>query len=355
MSMKNHTKVFLALIVWCFFGLESIYAQKEDDKEFYETKIEELVNIPMDRSSVIGMPHPHPKGEWHFQYQYMDMHMTGTLTGNKRNSLTEVLDNFTMAPTKMHMGMHMGMIMYGLTKRWTLTAMAQYHNFEMDMIKFDGSEMKMESKGFGDTKVRATYIAYHKNRISIIANIGSSLPTGAINKTSINRMTGQNELMPYHMQLGSGTFDPLIDISFLVSTMKSSWGVAAKSTFRLHDNENGYHLGNQYEIMSGYSYSVNRWFSVTSRFDMVFWDNINGSDSDINPSISPNHRPDLRGGSRFDLSGGLAFKVPKGSLKGGEFIIDYRRPVYQDLEGPQMPVDHHFVLTFQIIINKKDS
>ena len=207
----------------------------------------------------------------------------------------------------------------------------------------------MESNGLSDTKVKLTYIVYHKNRTSLIASIGSSLPTGSIDKTSINMMTGKHEKMPYNMQLGSGTVDPFIDIGFLVSTMKYSWGIAATGTFRVYDNKNDYRLGNQYKIISGYSYNINKWLSVSSRFDMVFWGNIKGSDLDINPMISPNHRPDLRAGSRYELSAGLAFKVSKNS----EFIVDYRRPIYQNLDGPQMPVKSHFLVSFQFFINKK--
>ncbi|MBL4653565.1 MAG: hypothetical protein JKY53_12005 [Flavobacteriales bacterium] len=353
MRIKNHKNVFLALIIWCFIGLECTYAQNKGNKDFYETKIEELINIPLDKASVIGLPHPHQKGAWHFQYRYMDMGMTGTMTSDKKNTTSEVLKNFMMAPTKMHMHTDMGMIMYGVTNKWTLMAMANYYNFEMDMIMMTGKEVKMGSKGFGDTKIKATYLAYYKNRASIMASIGASLPTGSINQTSMNMMTGQIEQMPYNMQLGSGTVDPLIDICYLGSTMKSSWGIAALSTFRVYNNKNKYRLGNQYKIMLGYGYKVSNWFSVTSRFDIGFWNNIRGKDPNLNPMVSPNHRPDLRAGSRFELSGGLALKVPKGAFEGLEFIIDYRQPFYQRLKGPQMPVDHHIVGTLQWILKRK--
>ena len=354
MKIKNHCRTFLLLTGFiCSFVFNSdLNAQGLDDTTIYDISIEKLMNIPLDKASIIGLPHPHPKGSWHFQHQYMDMGMAGTMSGSQQNNPEDVRKTYMMLPTQMHMHMQMSMIMYGLSKKITLMAMTHYSIYEMQM-EMMGAKMSMESSGMGDSRFVVTYIAAHKNRTSVIANFGASFPTGSIDKSGTNMMSGATERLPYNMQLGSGTVDPLFDICFLGSTMRSSWGISLNNTFRLYHNKNGYNFGNQYKIMTGYGHKINDWLNITSRFDAIFWNGIDGRDAELNFMSSPNHRADLTGGRRFEISGGLAFTIPGGLFDGLELMIDYRQPFYQYLEGPQMPVTHHILGTIQWIFNKK--
>ncbi len=135
----------------------------------------------------------------------MQAHRTSVLrsVGYNRNKPY----NYMMIPTSMTMDMHMVMVMYGITDRLTVMAMANYQANEMKMIMDMGPTMgifpsaPMSTSGFGDTELRGMY------RIDkyLVGSLGLSLPTGSIKERS--DVMGMIFRAPYDMQLGSGTYD----------------------------------------------------------------------------------------------------------------------------------------------------
>ena len=59
----------------------------------------------------------------------------------------------------------------------------------------------MSSAGIGDTKLEALLTLWKKLDLTILGNIGISLPTGSIERKGDNA-----QLLPYPMQLGTGSF-----------------------------------------------------------------------------------------------------------------------------------------------------
>ena len=59
--------------------------------------------------------------------------------------------------------------------------------------------------------------------------------------------------------------------------------------------------------------------------------NVNGMGVPIVPTADPN----LRGGTRVDLSVGANFRIPK---TGANIGVEFGTPVYQNLDGPQLGV-----------------
>ena len=66
-----------------------------------DLSLEELANIRLTATSVMGIHHTHPKREWMVSYMRMQSRMAGNRSGTARLSDNEVLNDFMVAPTSM--------------------------------------------------------------------------------------------------------------------------------------------------------------------------------------------------------------------------------------------------------------
>ena len=61
----------------------------------------------------------------------------------------------------------------------------------------------------------------------------------------------------------------------------------------------------------------------------------------------PTARTDLRGGQVLELLGGINLLLPLGPLGDNRFAIEFGKPVYQRLDGPQLERDWRVVIGWQ--------
>ena len=114
-----------------------------------------------------------------------------------------------------------------------------------------GGRFQTNSQGLGDIPVKANYVFHRLDNDwgshEIIGTLGLSFPTGSINeKDVLPTSAGVAVQLPYPMQLGSGTYDPMLGFTYLgVSPGAWSWGAQVSSILRLHDNDNDYRLGHE--------------------------------------------------------------------------------------------------------------
>lgn len=282
--------------------------------------------------------HSHKKGEFMFSYRYMLMEMNGNRSGTNSISNAEVLQDFMVTPDKMTMQMHMFGGMYAVDDNLTLMAMVPYVVKEMDHITRSGASFTTTSEGFGDISTTALYKILDQNQQRIHLNLGVSFPTGSINERD-NTPAGTNQILPYPMQIGSGTFDLLPGITYLGQSGENSWGSQLLATVRLGENDNSYKLGDQLQLSAWVARNLNNWLASSIRLKGRTWGNINGADSRLNPAMIPTADPNLRGGTQLDLGIGLNLYAPEGDLKGSRLALEFELPLYRDLNGPQLEND----------------
>ncbi|MEO1021854.1 MAG: transporter [Bacteroidota bacterium] len=288
--------------------------------------------------------HTHEKGEIMFSYRLMHMLMDGNRDGTDELALSEILGgtqgtgSYMVAPTEMPMIMHMFGAMYAVSDNVTLMTMIPFLDNSMDHLTAMGQEFTTESGGIGDISVSALYTFFRKRNMKMHWQIGLSLPTGSIEEMDVTPASDPNEtILPYPMQIGSGSFDFIPGLTFLHQTSSISYGVQLRSAIRLTDNDNDYRLGDRFETNVWGGYRLTDWLSpqVSARFST--WENISGADDRLNPAMIHTADPLLKGGSRVDLGVGLNLMAPENtSLKGARLGISYEVPVYQYLQGPQM-------------------
>ena len=297
-----------------------------------------------DSHAPIGVmgDHRHQEGEWMLSYRFRLMSMGGTLNGSSRVSDQQVLESFMVNPTEMTMTGHMLGAMYAPSDQVTLSFMVPFLNKSMDHITRSGGRFRTDSSGLGDLRMAGLIQLWETESHKLHFNAGLSLPTGTIDARDTTPM-GPDSLLPYPMQLGSGTLDLMPGVTYSGFSENWSWGSQALGTFRVGENKRGYNLGSRGELSIWGGRKWNDHLSSSLRLNGSTWGNISGADSRLNPLVVPTADPNQRAGSRLDLLLGL-----NGSLGNGHRLaIEGGIPLSQSLEGFQLETDYSLTAGWQ--------
>jgi len=224
--------------------------------------------------------------------------------------------------------------------------MVPYIYKTMDHINGMGTEFTTKAEGFGDVKLTGLVNLYEQKNHNIILQAGLGLPTGSVNQRDRTPM-GPDQKLPYPMQLGSGTFDPIVGLTYNGRQHHWSWGSQAGTTLRLGENSEDYTLGNTYKASVWAARDLSDAFSASLRIEGRIWENIDGADPDLNPAVVPTARPDLRGGEQVDALIGVNFIKPSGKLKDHRLALEAGIPLHRNLDGPQLEADYRLMLGWQ--------
>jgi hypothetical protein len=319
--------------------------------------------------------------EFRFKVSWQFMDMGGLMDGTHSVDADSLLGmpvmngmptgKFMAVPTGMDMNMAGLSAGYSFSDKLFGAVMFMWNKKSMDM-KFspmmksltgqDGFTMKTE--GMGDTMLMTKYELYANDPLIPSSEaslfLGLSLPTGSINERNSDHPLAmrRGELVPYGMQLGSGTFDPTIGVLYEGSSSPYWWGVDAFYTARLYDNSKDYRLGDEFRL--------DLWGMYQFRYDLLAqlqlngrsWGKIHGmmdesatgasgrviQGNPASPFATPLWDPDNYGGNQLAVTAGFQWQpFPM-------HIIDLQVgvPIYRDLNGPQLKEDYRVMLTWYI-------
>jgi len=297
-----------------------------------------------DPIGVMGA-HLHEQGKWMTTYRRAGMKMHGNRTRTDSQTTAEVnAAGFPVSPIEMSTSMDMFGVMYGATNNLTLMAMGSYVEKEMNHVTGTGVSFKTRAKGAGDTKVSGLYGLYQGAHDRLHMQLGVSLPTGGI-KQRDQTPAGADSKLPYPMQLGSGTYDPIVGVTYAMDGDGYVLGSQVNATIRTGEkNSQGYHLGNEYKATAWLAKPWTSAFSTSLRLEASAWEDIKGADAELNAALIPTARTDLRAGRRLDALVGVNYTPAKSHNLAAEFGL----PVYERLDGPQLSTDYRFTLGYQL-------
>jgi len=286
--------------------------------------------------SVMG-DHMHGKGEWMFSYRYMAMKMEDLKQGSDDATFDDALTNYMVTPTKMPMNMHMLGAMYAPSDKLTVMAMINIMEMEMDHVTRMGGMFTTEVSGFGDVKISGLYKFFNKNRQTMHSQLGLSIPTGSVTESDVIPASAPNEaVLPYPMQIGSGTFDTNLALTYLCQGDIFSYGGQLRGIFRFGQNEREFRYGNRYSLNNWLGIKAANWLSFSARLEGVLVGEIDGLDPNLNPLMVITADTVNSGG--HNLNSGLGFNLyaPSGALKNLRLGFEFGIPLYQDLNGIQL-------------------
>lgn len=332
--MKHFLMVVMALISM------SITAQEvSDDKENLWSGSRPDGHAPI---SVMG-DHYHGKGEWMFSYRLMNMSM-GKLQKEKDeiSNLNAHSEGYMVTPKDMDMKMHMIGAMYAPSDKVTLMVMANIIQNDMNLqMRNMNTGMIMpfstSSSGFGDIKVAGLFKLFNKNKQSMLAQVGFSIPTGSIEEKDMTPMSmGNKILLPYPMQLGSGTFDTTLGLTYLGQSESISWGNQLKGEVRLGKNDADFSYGNNMSLNNWIAFKASNWLSLSARIEGRVVGKISGENEALNPMMVTT--ADTKNSGATFINSGIGFNtyVPNGSLKNLRLGFEFGYPLYQKFNGIQL-------------------
>ena len=322
-------------------------------------------NMPMNIPGG-GVPETH---EFRFKIQPMFMRMKGLRSGTSNVDGASLLGmpvmmgkptgKFMAVPESMDMSMLNLALGYSFTDDFFAGVMAMYQDNRMDM-RFS-SMMKtmtgmtgytMKSHGVADTMLMTKYRLYADDPLiptseaSLFA--GANLPTGSIGERNTTHPLAvrQQELLPYGMQLGSGTVDPILGLLYQGSSSPWWWGVDGTWTGRLYDNSRGYRLGDVWRVDAYLMNQIRYDFLWQAQLNFEHKGRIRGeaieartgfsgraTHGDPNsPYMTPLWNPANYGGTKLSATLGVQWQpAPLHILD-----LTVRLPVYQRLNGVQL-------------------
>ncbi len=321
-----------------------------------------------DSHAPIGVmgDHVHDKGEWMVSYRFMSMSMAGNLLGSDAidpDTIATTIPNrffgmpgqpptLRIVPTRMDMDMHMAGLMWAPSDRVTLMAMLNYVEKSMDHVTYQGGmgttvlgTFSTETSGLGDTPLSALVSLVDQPDAKLHAILGVSAPTGENDETGtvLTPMNMRPTIrLPYPMQLGSGTWDPIAGLSWSAWGGDFGWGAQWRSTFRVEDNDEGYRLGDEHRLTTWGSYVLTPRTSLSLRLEYLDRGDVEGQDPGIMGPVQTAD-PDRLGAERLDLGLGLNHRFDGGV----RLALEWLTPLHQDLDGPQLETDWQLVAGLQ--------
>ena len=250
-----------------------------------------------------------------------------------------------VTPKKTNMQMHMVGIMYAYSDRLTLMMMGNYSALSMGLLSRMNVDFSTQSKGVGDLSLVGLIKLYNRNRKSIHLTVGISIPTGSIDQKDDTPMMS-NAPLAYPMQLSSGTWDPIIGLTYLGQSSLLSWGWQANYKVRTGKNDNSYHLGNTFEALGWGAVKLSQRWSFATQLKYINRREIKGSYPALNPMMMPLFDAKNSGKDQLNLGLSTNWYFPGGSLKNFRLGASFEIPVVQNLRGIQMKTKS--LLTFGI-------
>ncbi len=327
-------------------------------------------NMPMNIPGG-GVPETH---EFRLKLTPSFMNMTGLRDGTDSVDAGSLLGvpgpgKYMAVPTSMDMAMFNLAGGYSFSDRFFGGIMMMWGEKRMNM-QFNGamttmtgrSGFTMASRGIMDTMVMTKYRLFANDpqiptrQMSLLTSV--SLPTGSIDKKNTNHPVAmrKNELLPYGMQLGSGTVDPTLGLLYQASSTPWWWGANLTGTWRLYDNQRDYRLGDRY--------ALDLYAMRQLRYDLLLHAQLNGEsvgkidgEMDVytngtsgranvgpNPSspMTPLWETDNYGGEKAFVSFGFQWQPVHLQI----IDLTVQLPIYQNLNGPQLEDDYRVMLTW---------
>jgi hypothetical protein len=331
-------KYIISLLGAALLCATSLPAQDSTQEKIEKKKeTDDHIKSKADDHAPIGVmgEHIHAKGEWMVSYRYMAMNMEGNLTKSDDVSDMMIYENYMISPHKMNMQMHMLGVMHAPTNWVTLMLMGSYSKNSMDLKMMSGAEFTTKSRGISDTKFSGLFKITKNKSHKLHANLGVSIPTGSIHLTDDTPMM-KNAHLAYPMQTGSGTWDPMVGVTYLGTGKVLSLGTQSKYIMRFMNNKHEYRLGNKFETTGWLVVKAAQSLSFSARLKFTQSNKIQGSDPRFNPMMMPLFNS---GSSGVRILGGLLgvnYLVTKGSFKNFRLAAEVSHPLLQNVNGVQM-------------------
>lgn len=282
-------------------------------------------------------------GELRFHARYQTSNGSGLRDRTSRLSEAEGFARFgyEYVPTDQQNDTTSFELGYGLSENLTLAVEVPFFDRTWDNVTSGGEAFRQTSSGIGDVQIWAHNKWFSWGSEQAFWSAGLEIPTGSFDETDNRPGAAAPVVLPYQMQLGSGTWDLTGRMAWFGYDGAWSWGGSLQQTWRLFGpNDRDYTLGSYGEIAFWGGRKLTESILTTVRIQFLRQGDIRGADPALSRSRSPSEHPDQQKVKRLDLLLGLTWFQGTGSLEGLWFGLEGGIPLFQQLRGPQIENDY---------------
>ena len=263
-------------------------------------------------------------------------------------------NNYPVVPTKIRQEIQSIRLTYEISPKVTLRGQLPLVHQSTDHISIipGYDAFNISSDGIGDIVLLADTVVNQSVNSVLRMGSGVSIPTGSIDEEGDTPRAPGNQQLPYTMQLGSGTWDIPLLLSYQKYEENTTWGLEAHARIRTGKNDRKYALGNTYSAGAWLELPVSQSFDIGFRADYVVRDKIRGGDESLTvpipgfPFPAPVVNPGDFGGTQIDATLYATSKLSERT----RLRVRYKVPVWLDLNGPQSALDSSLSVSFSMAL-----
>lgn len=298
---------------------------------------------------------------WSFGYHYNQVWFGDYLEGRKKIPIPSLIGppngvTYPILQTRIIQQAHIFDIAYKLNDATRLNFLVPYIRQSTEHISIVPGFPKftITSDGAGDASITVSRALGGDVNTGWTISGGVSIPTGSITEKG-HTPAGPGSQLPYTMQLGSGTWDIPMSITYL--SRLESWRIGGQvlAKFRTGTNDRGYRLGHQLLVSAWAETQLFEWLDTSFKIVGQKWGHIEGNDENFPGPIYPTPvaNPDAFGGEKVNLIFGLRIvpaidQTSTSALRGQTYGLEVGFPIYQSLYGPQPKEDYRLTLSWNI-------
>ncbi len=285
--------------------------------------------------------------EWMIHLRYQRIEQEGLRDGTDDIPDSEIFAfGYSTAPQEMTTDILDFLVLYGLGDSWTLFAEMPWISRDMENLTDGGVGFSTEADGIGDVQLGTLLELLEEDGSRLIANLGLSVPTGSTDEDDADE-NGASRMLPYSMQLGTGTYDLHPGLSWLVQYDTWAWGAQGQFRVRIGRNDEDWARSNEGDlsawVIKGFSPTV----AGSLRVRGYFWGDVYGEAGELDPNANPLEDPSAQGGERYDLVGGLTWQPGGGYETIRTLDLEGGKPVTEWLDGPGLSTDVYLIVSWR--------
>jgi len=279
----------LTLVLACF----SHFTFANTPSEMADLTVQQLFALSTDEMSEKTFNH------WTLRLLYKRSNVDGYLDGTSKLSYQNVLfddteprsdKNFPILPTVINQEAYIGNIQYYFSSEESISVSIPYimQSTDHESIVSGYDQFNISSDGIGDITVNYAALLARWEQQKLTFSVGMSLPTGSIDTKGDTPRAHGDQQLPYTMQLGSGTWDLPVGLSYSNDSTSYSWGTNVVAKIRTGNNNRDYRLGNSFAVSLWKTWYINQTIHPLARLVYQKWGYIVGQDNDLlvaNPSF----------------------------------------------------------------------
>lgn len=235
----------------------------------------------------------------------------------------------------------------GVTEDVTLTVRVPLEERRVQWS--DGTdEGWVETRGLGDAELLADWRILQDETSRLTVGGGLLAPTGDDQARDSWPGVPTEDLLPYWLQLGGGTWQGVARASWVQRAGEWTFGAGALATAPIGENDLGWARERALTADAWVARQLSDQWTASLRVVASGWSDVRGA-AGIDELASPLHDNGRQGGDRVDVFAGLAVDLSSmGEIGTNRLEFGFGTPVHEDLDGPGLAADQLLVLRWRL-------